>query len=158
MIRPAVPDDLPAIRAVVDRAFAPYAARIGRPPAPMLADHAADVAAGRVHVETDAAGRPRGVAVFRPDGHAMLLETVAVDPDHAGRGIGRALIAACEAEARRLGLGAVRLYTNAAMDGARALYPRLGYREAGRGAEDGYDRVRFVKALAAARCASGPNR
>lgn len=49
-IRPAVAADVPEVRAVVDVAFRPYVARIGVVPVPMEADHAANVAAGRVFV------------------------------------------------------------------------------------------------------------
>jgi ribosomal protein S18 acetylase RimI-like enzyme len=59
----------------------------------------------------------------------MLIESVAVDPRHQGRGLGRRLMALAEAEARRQGRLAVRLYTNAKMTENIALYARLGYRE-----------------------------
>lgn len=49
-IRPAVASDVPAVKAVIDAAFHPYIERIGLVPVPMEADHAANVAAGRVFV------------------------------------------------------------------------------------------------------------
>nr|WP_280652810.1 GNAT family N-acetyltransferase [Jannaschia formosa] len=119
---------------------------IGREPAPMTADYAARIARGTVWV--DMAGELRGFVVFHPDGSDMLLETVATHPDHVGRGIGLALIAFCEAEARRRGSRAVRLYTNAAMARNLTLYPRLGYALDGRREEDGFARVFFRKDLA----------
>ncbi|WP_244526270.1 GNAT family N-acetyltransferase [Wenxinia saemankumensis] len=113
--------------ALVRAAFAPYVPAIGREPAPMNADHAALIAAGRVQV---AAGGPggalEGVVVTCAGDGALLLDTVAVAPAAQGRGLGRALVAAAEAEARARGLPTVRLYTIAAMTANLALYPRLG--------------------------------
>jgi ribosomal protein S18 acetylase RimI-like enzyme len=113
----------------------------------MVADFAARIAAVRVHVATDPAGRVTGFVIFQAEGRAMLLENVAVLPALAGRGIGGALIRFCEDTARRRGLDAVRLYTNAKMTDNLALYPRLGYVEVDRRMEDGFDRVFFEKRL-----------
>ena len=145
-IRAATVGDVPAIDRLTRDAYSRYVPVIGREPAPVLADHAALVAAGEVHVaEVD--GAVAGALVIRPAGGALLLESVAVAPGLQGRGIGRALIEFAEAQAAELGLGAVELYTNAAMTDNVALYPRLGYEEVGRRTEDGYDRVFFRKRL-----------
>ncbi len=143
MIRPALPSDEAAIRTVAVAAYTRYIPAMGREPAPMVADFGAAIAAGRAYVTEDASG----FIVFYPQGEAMMLENVAVHPDHAGRGIGRALIDLCETRAREAGLGAVVLYTNAAMTENLALYPRLGYARTGRRVEDGFDRVYFRKAV-----------
>jgi hypothetical protein len=45
--RPATAADLPAIREVVGAAYAGYLSRMDRPPAPMLADYAAEEQARR---------------------------------------------------------------------------------------------------------------
>ena len=147
MIRPATPADEPAVRDCAERAYAQYVEAIGRKPAPMVADFAAQIADGLVHVATDAAGRVVGYAVFYPDGGAMHLENVAVLPAAAGQGTGKALVAHCEAAARRAGLPAVELYTNAKMTANLSIYPHLGYRETGRRHEAGFDRVYFRKDL-----------
>lgn len=147
MIRQAEAADEAAIRGIAEAAYAPYVPLIGRKPAPMQADFAAQIAAGQMHVALDGAGALLGFITFYPrDGH-MLLESVAVLPQAAGRGIGKALIAHCEAATRAQGLAEVQLYTNAKMTGNLALYPKLGYREAGRRREDGFERVYFVKPL-----------
>ena len=70
---------------------------------------------------------------------------MAVDPARRGQGIGGALIAFVEAEARRAGLVAVELYTNGMMRENLEMYPALGYRETGRRTEDGFERVYFRK-------------
>lgn len=147
MIRKANGADEPAIRACAEAAYSRYVEAIGRKPAPMVADFAAQIAGGKVHVAVDETDRLQGFIVFFPDDARMFLENVAVHPAATGKGIGKALIGFCEAEARRLGLEAVTLYTNVKMTENLTIYPRLGYVEAGRRTEDGFDRVYFEKGL-----------
>lgn len=146
-LRSAVERDLAAIRAVARAAYAPYVARIGREPAPMVADFASAIAAGQM-VVVDLDGAVVGFAVRYRRGDHVHLENVAVAPDAQGRGVGRLLIDETEALAATLGLSAVELYTNAKMTENLALYPRLGYVETDRRSEDGFDRVYFRKPLA----------
>jgi ribosomal protein S18 acetylase RimI-like enzyme len=147
MIRKAVEADEARVRACAEAAYTRYIAAIGRKPAPMLADYAAQIAAGEIHIAVDEADTLQGFIVFFPkDGH-MFLENIAVQPAAAGRGVGKSLIRFCEAEARRLGLGEVHLYTNEKMTENLSIYPRLGYREVDRRSEDGFNRVFFEKRL-----------
>jgi ribosomal protein S18 acetylase RimI-like enzyme len=145
VIRAAIRDDEADIRACAKNAYIRYVEAIGRTPAPMLADFAAQIAAGQVHVSTDEDNVPQGFIVFYPQGDHMLLENVATQPWSSGRGIGKSLIRFCEDEARRLGLRAVHLYTNEKMTDNLSIYPKLGYVEVGRRVEDGFDRVFFEK-------------
>lgn len=145
MIRPATSADEAAIRDCAERAYAAYVPLIGRRPAPMDADVAGQIAAGQVWVAD--AGGVQGFVVFFPEDGDVLLENVAVLPQAAGRGIGKALVAFCEAAARRQGARAVRLYTNAKMTANLSIYPRLGYAETGRRTENGFDRVFYEKRL-----------
>jgi GNAT superfamily N-acetyltransferase len=147
MIRKAVATDEIAIRSCAERAYTRYVAAIGRKPAPMVADFAAQIAEGQVHVAAGDAEEFHGFIVFFPKGDAMFLENVAVEPAAAGSGIGKSLIAFCEAEARRLGLAAVTLYTNEKMVENLSIYPKLGYVETDRRSEDGFNRVFFEKRL-----------
>lgn len=149
-IRPAGENDVPAIARVTADAYGMYLERIGKPPAPMHADHASLVAAGEVWV-ADAGGAVTGVLVVRGAGRALLLESVAVSPSAQGRGIGRALIRWAEQLASDRGHERVELYTNALMTENLTFYPRLGYEWAGRRHEHGYDRVFFRKAVSPAR-------
>ena len=80
-------------------------------------------------------------------GDHLVVNNVAVAPAHQGRGLGRALLAFAEDEARRRGLAEVRLHTHVAMADNLVMYPRLGYTETGRATQDGFHRVQFVKAL-----------
>ena len=144
-IRPAVAADEAAVRACAEAAYAQYVAAIGRKPAPMVADFAGQIADGVVHVAEGADGTVLGFIVFFPRGEHMFLENVAVADAAAGQGIGRALIGFCEAEARRLGLASVQLYTNKKMVANLSIYPHLGYAETDRRTEDGFNRVYFEK-------------
>ena len=137
---------LSAIEACTQAAYEKYVARIGREPAPMVADFAGAIAAGHVWVAVEGEGLV-GYVVFYPRGDHLHLENLAVFPDRQGRGIGRALIAHVEDEARRLGLDAVELYTNEKMTENLGLYPRLGYMETSRCTEAGFNRVYFRKDL-----------
>ncbi|NVO25642.1 GNAT family N-acetyltransferase [Donghicola mangrovi] len=144
-IRLAHSGDETAIRACAQAAYVRYVPLIGREPAPMLADYGAQIAGGLVHMAVDGQGALAGFIVYYPEGRHMLLENVAVAPDAAGRGVGKALIAHCERAARQAGLDGVMLYTNAKMVENLSIYPRLGYQEVDRRTEDGFDRVYFLK-------------
>ncbi|MFE0575982.1 GNAT family N-acetyltransferase [Streptomyces albogriseolus] len=152
-IRPAVAADVPAVKAVVDAAFRPYVARIGVVPVPMEADHAANVAAGRVFVaelpDDGGAGpvRVAGLVVLEPCTDHLYLDTVAVLPDAQGAGLGRLLLEFTEARARALGLPEIRLFTNAMMWENQTIYLRLGYETVERRVTGPYDRIHYRKRL-----------
>jgi ribosomal protein S18 acetylase RimI-like enzyme len=145
-LRLAAPADLTAIEALVARAYGGYVARIGKPPGPMLDDYAARIAENAVRVLEDN-GRIVGVLVLLPASDHLLLDNVAVDPAAQGRGYGRQLIAVAEAEASRLGLPEVRLYTHELMTENVALYTRLAYVETHRAEQAGYRRVFMRKPI-----------
>lgn len=145
-IRMAEDADCDALRAIVETAYSPYVARIGRKPGPMLDDYAALVRERHVHVvERD--GEPLGLIVLVPQGDGLLLDNIAVDPAAQGLGLGRALLEFAEAAALRAGHARIRLYTNEAMTENIALYAQIGYRETHRREEKGYRRVYMEKAL-----------
>lgn len=149
-IRPAVAADVPAVKAVTDAAYRPYVERIGVVPQPMEADHAANVAAGRVFVTeepgTGPAG-PVGLVVLEAHADHLFLDSVAVHPDAHGGGVGRRLLRFVDAHARALGLPEVRLYTNAMMWENQEIYPRYGYEVVARRVDGPYDRVHYRKRL-----------
>ena len=145
-LRQATADDLPMIQALVTAAYAPYVVRLGKPPGPMLDDYAARVAAGEVRV-LEAGGTVAGLLVLLDQPDHLLLDNVAVDPGYQGRGLGRVLLEAAEAEARRRGRPELRLYTHALMTENQSLYRRHGWEETHRGEEAGYHRIYFRKAV-----------
>lgn len=147
-IRPAVADDLAAIRSVVDEAFTPYIERVGVRPFPMDADYRALIAAGQVWVAERAATGPCGVVVLIPDDGFLLLDIVAVADRVRRTGVGAALMSYAEEHARRLRLPEVRLYTNQMMWENIEYYPTLGYVEGERFTyAEVYHRVIFTKSL-----------
>ncbi|MFF3494288.1 GNAT family N-acetyltransferase [Streptomyces sp. NPDC002795] len=144
-IRRATAADVPAVKAVTDAAYHHYIARIGVVPAPMEADHAANVAAGLVHVTGDPDVTGLVVVEARPD--HLFLDSIAVHPDAHGQGVGRRLLTFVEEHARALGLPEVKLYTNALMWENQELYPRYGYELVERRTDGPYDRVHYRKRL-----------
>ena len=145
-IEPARPEDAAAVAACVNAAYARYVPRMGVKPAPMLADYPAEIAAGRVHVLREG-GALCGLIVLIAEPDHLFIENVAVDPAAQGHGFGRRLLDFAEAEARRLGLPELRLYTNELMTENIGLYTHLGYVEVDRRLSDGYRRVFMVKRL-----------
>ena len=145
-VRRAEASDAAAFSAVAAAAYRDYVPRIGHPPAPMTADYAAAVRAGLTWAAVED-GEIVGllVLVLKPD--YLLLENIAVLPSAQRRGVGARLLALAEEEARALGRGEIRLYTNEAMTENLAFYPRHGYTETHRAEQDGFRRVFFSKRL-----------
>jgi GNAT superfamily N-acetyltransferase len=71
--------------------------------------------------------RLTGVIELVVEPRCILIENVAVQPDLAGRGHGRALMAHATEVARTMGHKRLRLYTNSLMTENITLYRRLGY-------------------------------
>ncbi len=154
-MRPAVRGDVPELESIAAAAYLPYVPRIGRAPAPVMADYAAAIARGEVWLASfseGAADQPTraaavGLIVLVSKPGYLLLENVAVLPSMQGFGIGTRLLAFAEARAGALGLPEIQLYTNAAMTENLAYYPRRGYVETHRAVADGFSRVYFSKRL-----------
>jgi ribosomal-protein-alanine N-acetyltransferase len=84
------------------------------------------------HPGTFLCGIAEGFAVGRVAGPEAELLTLAVDPDARGRGLGRWLVAAFEAEAARRGAVDAFLEVAEGNGAARAAYAAAGWTEAGR--------------------------
>ena len=65
------------------------------------------------------------------DDEVMVLHTLVVEPEASGRGVGKAFVGFYEDYARENGCKVLRMDTNARNLRARAMYAKLGYREAG---------------------------
>jgi len=148
VIRRARPDEAPLLRALVERAYAPWVPVVGRRPVPMDDDYEARAAAGEAWV-LEEAGALRGVLVLVEHADHLLLENIAVEPARKGAGDGRALLDFAEAEAQRRRLPEIRLYTNEKMERNIALYEARGYAETGRQDSAGFRRVFMAKRVAA---------
>jgi ribosomal protein S18 acetylase RimI-like enzyme len=139
VIRLATAREAPAIGDLVERAYGPWVPIVGLRPAPMDADYAALIAEGDVFVAGDS--DVAGVLVLRPDGDALMVENVAVDPARQGEGLGRALLTFASDQAAVRGIEELRLYTHELMTSNIELYRRLGWEEYDRLEQHGFARV-----------------
>ena len=128
LIRSATADDAARIGAIAHAAFAKYVPRIGREPSPMVADFDAEIAAHRI-VVIETAGKVSGYMIAWPEADAYLIDNIAVDSACQGEGLGRRLMEYAAAEANRLRLRALRLYTNVLMIENLSMYAHLGFVE-----------------------------
>ena len=111
-----------------------------------LASQAAELIVG------ERAGVLAGYALvlFRPRSRVANLYSIAVTPELAGQGLGRALLAAAEAAACARGSLSLRLEVQVENAPAIARYRKSGFRLLGRRAayyDDGGDAFRFEKRL-----------
>lgn len=88
-------------------------------------------------------------ALKRVDAATAEIKRMWVSPDSRGQGVAKALLAALEAEAARLGAKRIVLDTNKALGEAHALYRKAGYREIARFNDNPYAHLWFEKALSA---------
>ena len=132
--RPARPDDVPAVEALVAAAYGHYVARIGMPPLPMVDDYPVRVAAGQLWVVDPPPGEQDPLALVVLVEHADHLEVdnVAVAPAAQGRGLGTALLGFARERALAAGLPELRLMTHELMTENQALYEHLGWERTGR--------------------------
>lgn len=87
-----------------------------------------------------AEGRLAGcIFIANRGGHAYIGK-LAVEPALQGHGIGRRLLEAAEAEAKRLGSFVMELQTRIELTDNHAAFARLGFRETARTSHEGYDR------------------
>lgn len=145
VIRPATADDLDALDALEERCFA--SDRISR----RSFRHMIKVESAVVLIaECDGAMVGSAVILFRSGTALARLYSLAVDPAHQGKGLGRALMQACEAAALEYDRLILRLEVREDNAVACALYRSRGYRACGRVAdyyEDGMAALRFEKLL-----------
>ncbi|MGC8475373.1 MAG: GNAT family N-acetyltransferase [Acetobacteraceae bacterium] len=145
-LRPARPEDAPAVTALVRAAYARWVPLLGREPAPMTADYPGLIAAGAVSLLEDS-GVLLGVLVLITEPDALMVENVAVAPAAQRRGLGAMLLDEADRVARAAGRDRMRLYTNAAMGANIAYYARRGFVETRRVTEHGLHRVYMERRL-----------
>jgi GNAT superfamily N-acetyltransferase len=126
-LRRATPSDAPAVRDLTRAAYAKWVPVLGREPLPMTADYDAavrDHIVDMLHLDEKLAA----LIEMDPKTDHLLIVNVAVSPAYQGRGYGRALLAHAEELALSIGLGEIRLYTNAHFSENVKLYERVGYK------------------------------
>lgn len=145
-VRGARTDDVPAIRALADAAYARYVPLIGKPPGPMLDDYETRIRNDLVFlIENGPELAAVLVLIEKPD--HLLLDNIAVAPAAQGRGYGGHLIRFAEKEARQRGFAEIRLYTHEVMRENIGLYEEFGFAVMHRVREAGYDRIYMNKKL-----------
>jgi ribosomal protein S18 acetylase RimI-like enzyme len=145
-IRRARQADVAEITTCVAAAYRRYISRIGKPPGPILDDYCRVVQQHQVFVAEESE-RVIGVLVLIGKKGGILMDNVAVHPEHQGRGLGRQLIQAAETRALEQGFEYLGLYTHERMTENIEMYKRFGYAETKRCFEKGYRRVYMKKKL-----------
>ncbi len=146
-LRPARPDDVEAIVALVESAYRGESSRRGwTTEADLLdgqrtdADEVREVLA-HLFVTDDATG----CFVLEPHHDHAYFGMFAVRPDLQGSGLGSALLAAAEARSRELGLAAMELTVLSVRAELIAFYERRGFRRTGETRPFPYGDERFGK-------------
>jgi GNAT superfamily N-acetyltransferase len=146
VLREATNADIPTIVALVHAAFEEYRGKLD-PPSGAHRETEGTVrrlmSSTRVVIAL-AAGEPSGCVFYEQAEDQLSFSRLAVRPEYRRRGIGRALIAYVEDQARALKVGGIRLGVRIALTRLRAYYERLGYRLVQYCNHDGYEMPTYV--------------
>lgn len=146
VIRPGIRDDLARVEDIVFRAYSPYVEIIGKKPAPMDDDYSAKILEKSLYVLL-ANNEIAGLIILYFVNDALLIENVAVDPVHHGKGFGSILMRFAEDLAIQENLSAVILYTNESMTKNLEIYANMGYVFTHTSEFNGLKRIHMRKAL-----------
>ena len=124
-LRRAGPDDRDAVVALQRAAYARNRALLGREPLPLLAGY--EQIFRDYEVWLAVRGGLAGALILEPRQEDLLIWSIATDPERQSNGLGKAMLAAAETRARKLGLGTMRLYTGATLQHLIDWYGRHGY-------------------------------
>ena len=142
--RSATTGDAASVTALVKAAYGHYEERIGMVPRPMTDDYTEVIKNYRVPL-AERGQTNVGMIVLTVTDDGFLIDNVAVEPSSRGKGIGKALLAFAEAEARRAGFDSIYLYTHEKMTENIALYSRIGYVEYERRPQEDFSLVYMRK-------------
>jgi GNAT superfamily N-acetyltransferase len=155
ILRPAAPGEAALLARLLKAAFLDYVRGLGREhpgPYDWLPKR---IAAGAIHVATDANESLEGMLAlsWSASSRVLTVDLLAVDHARQGKGTGRALLTHAESIARDRGATALRLHTVASYDQLLRLYRSAGYvvTHVGprpNGPDDGHPRAFLVKPLA----------
>ena len=126
-LRRATIDDLAAVTALQQAAYAKNRALLGVEPLPLLADYAQVFSDVRGLARRTSAHGLEGVLILEPRADDLLIWSVATAPAAQGRGVGNRMLAFAEAMRAALGLRCIRLYTGEPLTGEHRVVhaPRL---------------------------------
>ena len=140
-IRVAGPDDAMAMERCAARAYADVLNRLeGLPDVVGGMAGELEVLSGLVAMSGD---RLAGFVLYGATGEAVKVANLACDPDFAGRGVARTLLAAVADAARAAGKVRLDLVTHKDMVETQAFYRHLGWHEVGQAGQG----VQFTLAL-----------
>jgi GNAT superfamily N-acetyltransferase len=146
-LRPAAVADAAVVATLVRAAFAAQPVPVAPPPSALretVESVAAHLQAGGGAV-AEAERAIVGALLWAERDGSLYLRRLAVDPAWRRRGVARALLAAAEAEARRRGLGRLRLSTRLVLAGNRRLFAAVGFRETALGRHEGFAEPTYVE-------------
>jgi predicted N-acetyltransferase YhbS len=157
-LRPVAPEDAAPVAALIRAAFAAQSAVTDPSPSALRVTEADVMAHLRTGggVVAEVAGTLIGSALWAAQNGALYVGRLAVVPSWRRRGLGRALVAAAEAAARKAGLPAVRLSTRLVLLDNRRLFVACGFVETTREAHPGYAEPTFVNMEKRLSWAPGP--
>lgn len=144
-IREATDDDVPTIVAILREAFAEQADLA--PPSGALSETEESVLRLMEKARVALAaldGRIVGCQFFEPKSNYLYLFRLAVLPAYRKHGIGSALIAYAEEQARAMGFLRTQFSVRLALPRQRAYYERLGYRFREYGTHSGFTEPTFA--------------
>lgn len=143
-IRIASGDDVKVIEKISKAAYSKWITLIGREPLPMQVDYSLAISKHRFDL-LELGGAVVGVLETVPSDGYLLIENIAVSPDHQRKGIGRTLLNHAEEVAKTSGFQKLRLYTNELFEGNVSLYESAGYVVTDRSSVNGGIKVDMVK-------------
>ena len=129
-MRRASSADYDAVVRLQRAAFAPNRERLGVAPLPLLADYRQVLRDKDVWLATETKRGKEvviGVLVLERRAEDLMIESIATDPKVQRRGLGRAMLAAAEAQTKELGYTVMRLYTGVVLTDLVEWYGRHGF-------------------------------
>ena len=139
-IRIAGAADAEAMAGIAQNAFSHYVDRMGKQPAPMLANFDFHLRYDHCLVAVED-GHIIGYLILVLRAPEPLLDTVAVHKAHQGRGVGSLLIKEAEQMIMQAGFSSYQLYTNIHMYENIQWYKNWGFTETERREENGFMRI-----------------
>jgi GNAT superfamily N-acetyltransferase len=111
-------------------AYRDYIPLLGKTPPTFLEDFDSHVELGNLWL-LDHNGSIDAMVVLTPSDNHMLLQTMAVDPNLQGQGLGQLLLQFAEYKTLECGFHDLRLYTNSLMTRNVKIYSKWGFRQIG---------------------------